>query len=308
MTKTILQQLSLCPNDSSIYLINKISEISGFFGHKKHLVYMVYNSEGVEHQSLTTEYLRLNTNVEITAVKNDQQFKTGRYNVIEILPSENGYDETTVESFINLCVAHTRFMGNSSFINFFYSLVNLFQYPREQKFINLIGFFGELSFLNCISGTIGNDWSDKWHASGSNDKYDIALDSCNFEIKTTMSIDEMITVKHSQLFNMDKNYLVVVVLEENNSGITLNSLISQMHAHPNHFKSYNFALNVEKEKKRVSPVDAAGKKFVMKSVNIYLADQINPFKEIPDNVTNLTYKIDLLDLPTIDISNFKSEK
>ena len=217
------------------------------------------------------------------------------------------YDDASLDSFINLCVAHTQFMGASAFVKFFYSLVNLFQYPKEQKFINLVGLFGELSFLKYVSQVINTDFSDRWHRTGSTDKYDIALDSCNLEIKTTMSIDELVTIKHSQLFNMDRNYLVAVLVEESNGGITLNQLISEMQDHTEHFKSFNFALTIEKEKKRISPIDAETKRFSFKSLTIYDAHVINPFKELPENISSMEYKLDLLGLPSVDLRTFKKK-
>ncbi len=307
MLEKIRTALLTCPCDGAIYLVHKISDYSGFFVSQKHLVYMTYNNEGASHQSLTTEFLRLNTNIEITAIENNQQFESGRYNVIEILPVDGVYDDASLDSFVNLCVAHTQFTGASAFVKFFYSLANLFQYPKEQKFINLIGLFGELSFLKYASQVINEDFSDCWHRSGSTDKYDIAFGSCNIEIKTTMTVDELVTIKHSQLFNMDKNFLVTVLIEESNGGTTLNQLIAEMHAHAEHFKSFNFALNIEKEKKRISPIDAETKKFSFKSVTIYDADEINPFEELPENISSMEYKLDLLGLPSVDMRTFKKE-
>lgn len=35
--------------------------------------------------------------------------------------------------------------------------------------------------------------------------------------------------------------------------------------------------------------------FFVKSITIYNADESNPFKEIPENVSQLTYKLNLID-------------
>jgi hypothetical protein len=198
-------------------------------------------------------------------------------------------------------------MGASGFVKFFYSLVNLFQFPREQRFMNLVGLFGELSFLKYVSQVMNKDFSDRWHKTGSADKYDIALDLCNFEIKTTMSVDELVTIKHSQLFNMDCNFLVAVLVEENNGGKTLNQLIAEMHLHTEHFKSFSFALNLEKEKKRVSPMDAETRKFFCKSVTIYDASIINPFPNVPENVLDISYQLDLTGVPSVTLRNIQWE-
>ncbi len=307
MLNKVKEALLKCPEDGSIYLIEKLSDISGFFATKKHLLYMVFNNEGLSHQNLSTEFLRLNTNIEVVSIENNQQFSSGKYNVLEIVPVDGKYDEEYVSSFINMCIAHTEYMNASAFLKYFYSLVNLFQYPKEQKFINLIGLVGELFFLKYAVDELGHDLSECWHNSGSTDKYDIALKKCNVEIKTTMAADELITVKHMQLFNDDNNFLVSVLLEESNAGVSLNQLLKMLQNYPNAFKSFNFALNTEKEKRRISPVDAETKKFSLKTVSIYDADVINPFASVPQNVSGLIYKLDLTDKDQISISDFEKE-
>ena len=132
---------------------------------------------------------------------------------------------------------------------------------------------------------IGVDLSEHWHTAGSADKYDISLETCNIEIKTTISDNALVTIKHSQLFNLDRNFLVTVFIEENNSGLTLNKLIREMQNHSSHFKTSNCA-------------------FILKSISIYDAEMINPFKTLPDNVSSITYKLDLLDALTIELKDF----
>ena len=139
------------------------------------------------------------------------------------------------------------------------------------------------------------DLSLHWHKGGSRDKYEISLEDINIEIKTTAAIDEEVTIKHTQLFNADQNYLVVVCVEETAAGQTLNQLISSMLFDQTHFKNYNFVLNIEREKRRVSPVEANRKTFSVKVINLYDATIINPFDSIPGCVSQLTYKLDLVE-------------
>ena len=307
MLNKLTLALTMCPDDGSIYLIEKLSDVSGFFMVNKHLLYMVLNIEGAHHQSLSTELLRLNTNIDIAAIGNNQQFPTGKYNVLEILPFDGKYENEYLSSFVNMCVAHTEYMNATEFVKYFYSLVNLFQYPKEQKFANLIGLFGELTFLKYVVEKTEYDFSDKWHNSGSTDKYDISLSNCNFEIKSTISSEELITVKHTQIFNSDHNFLVSVLLEDDNSGTSLNQLIKSMQDNSAKYKSFNFALNVEKERRRISPVDAETKKFSLKHISIYDAKLINPFQIIPNNVSELTYRLDLAEKDPVSIMDLKKE-
>ena len=72
-------------------------------------------------------------------------------------------------------------------------------------------------------------------------------------------------------------------------------------------ESFDAILNLEKEKKRVSPINAETKRFSFKSVTIYDANIINPFKELPENISSMEYKLDLFGLPTVDLRTFKKE-
>jgi len=305
MLSAIKDALSKCPSDGSIYLIDKLSDISGFFMVKGHLLYMVYNSEETSHQNLSTEYLKLNTNIDIVSVKNDQKFKTGKYNLLEIIPVANEYPDELLSSFINLCISHTTYMNAKNFVSFFYSLISLFQTPKEQNYKNLVGFIGELFLLKSFAEDYDFDISDYWHTYGSSDNYGIVLPKCNIEIKTTSSEDELITIKHIQIFNTENNYLASIIINEDNSGMSLNELINNMLSNHKCFNSFNFSLNIEKEKMRVSPVDAETKRFILKGISIYRAETINPFKNIPDEISNLSYKMSLMDKPQVNIDELK---
>ena len=272
---------------------------------KGHLLYMVYNSEETSHQNLSTEYLKLNTNIDIVSVKNDQKFKTGKYNLLEIIPVANEYPDELLSSFINLCISHTTYMNAKNFVSFFYSLISLFQTPKEQNYKNLVGFIGELFLLKSFAEDYDFDISDYWHTYGSSDNYDIVLPKCNIEIKTTSSEDELITIKHIQIFNTENNYLASIIINEDNSGMSLNELINNMLSNHKCFNSFNFSLNIEKEKMRVSPVDAETKRFILKGISIYRAETINPFKNIPDEISNLSYKMSLMDKPQVNIDELK---
>lgn len=307
MLKEIKKALNTVPKDGAIYLVKKLSQNTGFFIANGHLLYLVYNFENITHKSLTTDYLLLNTNIDIRSFKNNQAFVSGKYNVLDFLPTEGGYNENNLESFVNLCISHTEFMGGKSFVKFFFSLSELFQDPKGQKYKNLIGLYGELTFIEYLCQVTSLDLSDRWHTGGSYDKYEITLETKNIEIKTTAVADGEVTIKHMQLFNIDQNYLVVICIEESSSGKTLNQLISGMKKNPNHYNNYNFVLNVEREKKRVSPVDADIKKFSVKSIEIFNADDINPFSEIPGCISNLTYKLDLTGKISIPQTEWKAE-
>ena len=304
MLAEIKSALSECPVDEGVYLIHALTEQAGFFMAKGRLVYMVVNYECLQFQSLVTDYLRLNTDIEITSIKAGQHFPTGRYNALELLPRDGKYSDELLDPFVNLCVAHSNYGGGSSFIQFFHSLVSLFQCPREQEFKNLIGLFGELAFLKYIFYLTGRDISTYWHASGSSDKYDVSIRETNIEIKTSRSSDNLVTIKHSQLFNSDRNYLAKVTLEESPAGRTLNQLIADLRGLEGAFCGFDFALNIEKEKRRVSPVEAGLKKYKVRNISLYDAKEINPLPELPTTVSDLVYKLDVDGKSSIEAKPF----
>lgn len=291
------------PPDDLIYLVEKLSENSGFFISNGHLLYIVKNYEHEKPQSVSTEYLNLNTNVEIRAFAEKQQFESGKYNIIEYIPKVNGYFDADLESFVNLCSAHALYMDSNNFIKFFYSLINIFQYPDKQDYKNLIGLFGELSVIKFIYEQTGYDISSTWHKTGSTGKYDFVLDKMNIEVKSSISTEKDVAIKHNQLFNNDNNYLAVVYLEKNNCGISTNQLLHELFSNPNCCNNYNFAINVEKEKKRISPTDADNVLFSVRNIFFYYAKEINPFNSVPDNVTSLSYKLNLSDSNKIEINS-----
>lgn len=307
MLAEIKHALKTCPKDGTIYLAKSLSKKSGLFITDGHLLYLVSNFENIAYKSLKTDYLLLNTDIEIRSFEKNQTFISGRYNVLDFLPTDKGYDESNLESFVNLCVAHTEFMGGKAFVKFFFSLSELFQSPKDQQYKNLIGLFGELSFLKYLCETFSLDLSDRWHSGGEFDKYEISLKNKNIEIKTTSMPDENVIIKHSQLFNTDQNYLVVVCIEKNSSGKTLNQLIADMQKDPVHYNNYNFMLNVEREKKRVSPVAADNKKLRVKSIAVYNASDINPLVEIPECISHLSYRLDLSGKRPIPRNDWKTE-
>ena len=303
MLSSLKDSIANLPTDGLIYLAEKLSETTGFFVSNKHLLYIVKNFDHEASQSISTEYVNLNTNVDIQAFAAGQQFRTGKYNILDFIPTEDGYNSADLESFVNLCSAHALYMNATEFVKFFYSLINIFQYPVEQEYKNLVGLFGELAVIKYVYEKSGQDISTFWHKNGSNGKYDFVLDSLNIEVKSTDAFDEEVEIKHDQIFNNDNNYLAVVILEKNNAGISANELIRKMLADPNYCNNYSFSINIEKERKRISPTDSENLFFAVKNIAFYRAKDINPFSSLPDEVGSLSYKLDLSDSTPTEVSN-----
>ena len=88
--------------------------------------------------------------------------------------------------------------------------------------------------------------------------------------------------------------MIAVELEESNSGRTLAELISSLLEAPDFCNSLKFAVNIEQEKRRVSATELNSRRFLLKKIYAYRADEINPFESIPDCVEEMSYKLDLL--------------
>lgn len=300
MLSVVKDAIEKSPIDGLIYLAQKLSDTSGFFVSDKHLLYIVKNFDHESSQSISTEFIKLNTNVEIQAFADGQQFETGKYNILDFIPTEDGYNSADLESFVNLCSAHALYMNSAEFVKFFYSLINIFQYPAEQEYKNLVGLFGELSVIKYIYEQIGKDVSAFWHKTGSNGKYDFVLESLNIEVKSSAADGDEVEIKHNQIFNNDNNYLAVVSLEKNNSGISVSDLIHELITNPDYCSNYSFSVNIEKERKRISPTDAENVFFTVKSIKFYRSQDINPFLSLPDEVGSLSYKLDLSNATSIE--------
>lgn len=291
MLNELKKHLKDCRIDGKFYLIKKLSETAGFFMTDKKLVYIVKNFERRDFNSMKSEYLNLYTNVELRAVENAPQFETNFYNFLEYkIPYEENTDD--FETFVNLCVAHVKYMDSRDFLEFFHSLMKLFQPQKEEKRKNIIGLYGELLFIDYVYTNYNIDISKNWHTtSGAYSKYDFDFNDVNFEVKTTFDISNVL-LKHFQIFNSDKNYLIVMLIDENNMGKSLEELINELYL-KDCCHSYRFTINLESEKKRVSPIDVKQKKFVLKNVFVYDANEINVFHDIPEIITDLQYRIDL---------------
>ena len=301
----ILSRIHAVPKDDTLYLIEKLPYGTGLFVSKGNLLYLVSNQEHCSSLSIKTEFLQLETNVYVSAFNSSiPSFENGYYNVVELHISDSRETEDDISTFVNLCLSHATYMQAQEFLSFFDSLVELFQLPKEQHYKNLIGLMGELMLIDYIHSNYSLDLSPYWHTDGSMSRLDFVCPFANIEVKTTISESLRFTIKHDQLFTTEKkNYLVAIALEESNAGQSLEELSSVLLDSPYYCNSLQFSINMEKEKRRVSPTDSKSKHFVLKKIHAYPASNINPFGAIPDCVEDLSYKLDLLAFPSVTLTN-----
>ena len=299
------KMIEVTPQDDTLYLLEKLPCETGLFASNGNILYIVPNNEHCDTLGIKTDFLHLETNVFVTAFNTSvSSFENGYYNYVELQLSNIPNIEENFNAFVNLCLAHASYMNGQEFVAFFDSLVSLFQLPREQHYKNLIGLMGELLFIEYIFNEYELDISSYWHTEGSSSQLDFVSPTVNFEVKTTSSDSLRFTIKHNQLFgNTGQTYLVAVSLEESNAGRSLENVISSLQENPNCCNGMKFSVNIEREKRRISPHELRSKKFILKRICAYNAVSINPFSSIPDCVEEMSYKLDLLPFQDVAFSD-----
>lgn len=292
MIDTIRQKLSVCPNEEDrLYLLESIDEECGFFALNGSLVFMARSSVDKKVDMLKTEKLLLNTNVDVLNVANDSTFKAGKYDYILFIGSS---EETDFESFIKICALYASEKEKLSIKDFFFSILDMFQLPKEQQFKNLIGLIGELAVLVEIYDKKGISVASGWHES-STDKYDINYKNTVMEVKTTTSDLYTVKVKHEQLFGRNGVVLAAVRVMESNAGETLEKIIAKINSIDIFAKDFNFQLKLGKELKRISPKEYKTKSVEVKGVRFYKNSDISTISDIPDNITGIEYNCTLIE-------------
>lgn len=279
---------------SSIYLIEALSEIAGFFANDGKLLYVAKDIYGYPYEGIETDYLKLQTHVRISAVKNNQTFEDDYYNIIIY---KGAIDDANLESFVQLCSIHSGNADELNFKEFFYSLIALFQLPAEQSFKNVVGLYGELKFMDYVFRQAQIDISNSWHRNGSYSQYDFSNGDQSIEIKTTLSDNSNIAIKHSQIFGKHPCHLVVIICEQYENGETVAELISSLYSNSTAFNGVNFSINLAKELKRVAMKDVKELRFDVKEILFFNTIEINPFtSSLPDNISSLNYRLDISEL------------
>lgn len=307
---SLLEKMSVVSHDNTLYLLENLPYGTGLFAYNGDVLYVVPNLEECMSLSIKTEFLCVETNIYVSAFNPSvSSFKNGYYNYVELQLSTLTDLDANLNAFVNLCLAHATYTHGEDFMTFFDSLVSLFQLPREQQYKNLIGFMGELFFIKYVYSNLDEDLSPYWHADGVNSRLDFSLPFANIEVKTTNGDSSSFVIKHDQLFvNSDRNILVAIAIEENGSGLTLEDLVREMLEDSRFCNNMSFCVNIEKEKRRISPSEMNTRRFVLKKISAYRAADINPFTSIPDYVADLSYKLNLLPFSSLSLEELFSQK
>lgn len=281
------------PDNNKIYLLEKISDCAGFFCSDRKPLFMTFDAASEKSNSLKTNLLEMETHVFIKSVANNNSFPSGFCNVLKF---SGDFDSPEFFSFVELCKLYSKEMNELEFSDFFHALAELFQTPQSQSYKNALGLFGELKFLEHIKNQFGADLSKFWHVSDSFSKYDISLPEFNIEIKSALD-ENIVMIKHSQIFNEHRNFLVSVVCENYDAGENLKELSDKL---LQTFQNLEFAIKVKKELLRIKQDNLEKSKFEVKEIHLYDAAKINPFLKISDDVTELKYKLNLSEETELD--------
>ena len=183
-TNHLLEKIRIIPHDSTLYLLEKLPSETGLFASNGNVLYLVPNKEKCSSLSIKTEYLRVETNIFVSAFNPSvSSFENGYYNYVELLLPVLNDIEANLGAFINLCLAHATYTNGEEFMSFFDSLVSLFQLPREQQYKNLVGLMGELLLIEYAYQNFKEDLSIYWHTDGASSRLDFTCPYANLEVK-----------------------------------------------------------------------------------------------------------------------------
>lgn len=287
-------------SEHDIYLINALNSESGFLLNKNRVLFIIKNNEKLDNEAINTELLSLKSNIYISSVDNNSSFKADYYN---ILIFNEDYSNELFDTYVELCIAYVNLQKKKTFIDFFYSLINLFQLPKESKYNNLIGLFGELSFLLLMHKNFGLDISNEWHISGSTyDKYDFCFENLNIEIKTTLKEEGIFHLKHKQIFNENNNYIIVINICEDVSGKTLENIYNYLRNQEPFKNNLDLQIKLIDEKRRIDLNQMKTKKYSIVSYKVYFNKNLESIKDIPSGIYELEYNYDFSNREVFEIN------
>lgn len=282
------------PYDGRVYLVHALSARRGFYVCNGEPIYAVKMEESTQNSNaVETECLQLRLSIRLKVAEGDHFTEIQRFDMIRLINFQNDKELT---AFIDLCTMHAEGSTTLSFEDFFYSLNDLFRPLRGQQFINAMGLYGELALIDAVQKSgIGLDFTRYWQLAGEESKYDFALETGNIEVKAASAQKLNVYIKHAQFFNEDKNHLVVVLLERVPNGETLEQLAARLTKYENCFTDFRSQTELTKQLFRV---DEKGLKtaYLVRGIRCYSAKNIDFFKDIPDRIHDLSYRLDLADL------------
>ena len=286
-------------SENSAFLLEKISNDCGFFAFNRHLCFVIKSGKS-KKQSVSTNYVDFVPETEINSIDNDPSFERGKYDFLILKEQE---DEELIESFIKLCDLYGK-NPSMAFDEFISSIIDLFQLPRKQNYLDCIGFLGELIVLYSFYDKKIN-LSSYWHLSGPFSKYDISLKTLNIEVKSSTSNSTTFKIKHSQLFNNENNFVALVSLRKTeSSGFCLEQMVHFFKNTVPFSSNLKFQIALEKELQKQIEPDMFKLHFELNGLFFFEANKLQTITGIPLNISEISYDYDFDLSDSIDLSEF----
>lgn len=287
-------------DSQKLYLIEKINDNYGIFVYDSKIVFVTESSDE-EPNYIETEYVSFKEHIFMNNAINHPSFEKGFY---DILIFNGDINSECFDSFYRLCSTFPLSYTSMSFKEFFYDLIELLSMPSEKKHQNLIGLMGELFLIKTVFESKNIDLANFWHISGqSADKYDFVLSNKNIEVKTTSSDSRIFSIKHRQIFNDKNNYICLVKIMPDNSGISLNRLIKFFLSNPIFSSNIKFMFELEKEINRTNR-SQRDNCFALENIDFFSNKKLVTIGDIPDCISKIEYSYDFSNLYGIKLGEF----
>lgn len=286
--------------NGKLYLIDSPNNNYGFF-YQDQIVYFGKKSDSSSKDicSIDTQYLDLNAYVFISSVTENNSFESGRY---DLLSFKGELEDQYFDVFYNICLAFAQDKA-LSFVEFFSSLVEIFQKPKDGQYKNLIGLIGELMFIKNAYEKTGIDISDNWHLCGINSKFDFSFNDFNIEIKSTTKSEQKFLLNYNQVFNNQNNFVGVVSIIETGEGESLKSLYNYFLGEQKFSKNVKFQIALSKEMIRVTDKKERLRSFAIDSIELYSVKDMETITYIPSCISNVTFDYDFTDTPKYKVED-----
>jgi hypothetical protein len=276
---------SLKEEPGHLYLIKKISDVSGLFLLDKQIAF-AQSSSSNKSTAVCTNFLEFQPCLDIKSVANDSSFPSGKYDFLILKEKEK---EDIIDSFITLTTLYGQNL-KMPFQDFIYSVIELFQLPRKQTELDYIGLFGELVFIK-KAWEMGLDLSKYWHLNGVYSIYDFSSKKTNIEIKTSPSESSSFLLKHSQVFNGGQNVIVVITLQHAEAmGLSLKELVTYFKECEPFASNVGFQISLQKELVKKIVIGSFEKRFEVSRISGFKANLIPTIGSIPDCISEISYR------------------
>ena len=286
--------------NDKLYLIKNLNDDYGFFYSNKEIIFGKKSDRTSIGSSISTDYLDMELNVYIESLNLNNTYNSGNY---DLLIFKNITEEIKMDIFYSICCSYANDQSGISFSDFFNSLVDIFREHGDMDYANVLGLLGEMIFIKKVYEVSGKNISQNWHRTGINSKFDFTFSGLNIEVKTTSKSELEFSLKHSQIFNNQNNYVAIVNVLETGEGESIETLCDYFQ------KTKPFSTDVKLQiciNKELTRVRKPGKnKFSLDNIFLIDVNDMKRLDDIPSCISNISYDYDFSDIRKSDINKIK---